>query len=72
MISESIIFRTTKAKPKVKFGVRYLFGPQCEKSPVPININTKAKATKYLWVINFTLISVSTAPPPINKEILWS
>ena len=60
IISELIVFSATKAKAKVKFGVRYLCGPQCEKSAVPININTKAKAKKYFWGINFTLISVST------------
>ena len=42
MIFELITFRITKAKAKVKFGVRYLYGPECEKSSAPININTKA------------------------------
>ena len=42
IISELITFRITKAKAKNKFGVRYLCGPECEKSSVPININTKA------------------------------
>ena len=60
IISELITFRITKAKAKVKFGVRYLCGPKCEKSSVPINIDTKAKAKKYFGGINFTLISVST------------
>ena len=58
IISEFITFRITKAKAKVKFGVRYLCGPECERSSVPININTKAKANKYFSGIRFTLISV--------------
>ena len=33
----------------------------------PININTKAKAKKYFWGINFTLISVST----VIKFAFW-
>ena len=60
MISELITLRITKAKAKVKFGARYLCVPECEKSSVPININTKAKANTYFWGIHFTLISVST------------
>ena len=60
MIFELISFRITKAKAKVKFGVEYLCERECERSSVPININTKAKATHYLGRINFTLIPVAT------------
>ena len=62
MISELITFRITKAKAKVEFRVMSLCGHDCERSSVPININAKAKATKYYRGINFTLISVSTVP----------
>ena len=41
-----ITFRITKAK--VVFGVKYLYENECERSSVPININTRAKATKYV------------------------
>ena len=47
-ISELITFRIAKAKAKVKFGVKYLCKHECERSSVPINISTKAKATIYL------------------------
>ena len=64
MISESITFRITKAKAKVKFGVKYLCKHECETPSVPVNINTKAKATKYFGGINFTLIFAAT--------VVWS
>ena len=35
----------------------------------PSNINTKEKAKKYFWGINFTLISVSTVAPKIHQWI---
>ena len=59
MISELISFRITKAKVKVKFGVKYLWEHKRERSSVPINLHTKAKATKYFGGIHFTLISVA-------------
>ena len=60
-ISELVTFRITKAKAKVNFGVKYLCKHKCERSSVPITINTKAKATTYLLGgINFTLICVAT------------
>ena len=61
IISELITFRFTKTKAKVKFGVKYLCGHKGERSAVPINIDTKAKAKTYFGGINFTLISVSVA-----------
>ena len=61
MISELITFRITKTKAKVKFGVKYQCGPECEKSSLSLNINTKVN--KYFWGMNFTLISVSTVLP---------
>ena len=39
--------------------MKYLCEHECERSSVPININTKAKATIYLG-ISFSLISVVT------------
>ena len=36
MISELITFRITKAKAKVKFGVKYLCGHECERSSVQL------------------------------------
>ena len=42
MISESITFRITKAK--VKFGVKYLYGHQCERSSFQLISKAKAKA----------------------------
>ena len=60
MISELITSRITKAKAKVKPRVKHLCRHKCERSPVSININTKAKATKYFGGNNFTLISVAT------------
>ena len=47
-ISELITHLITKAKAKVKFGVKCLCEHECETSSVPININTIAKVTKYL------------------------
>ena len=58
--SELITFRITKAKAKAKFWVKYLCKHQCQRSSVPININTKAKARTYFRGINFTLISMAT------------
>ena len=66
MISELITFWITKAKAKVKFGVKSLCEHECKVSSVPININAKAKATRYSRGINFTLISVATV------MILWT
>ena len=60
MISELVTFWITKAKAKVKFGVKSLCEHECKVSSVPMNINAKAKATKYSRGINFTLISVAT------------
>ena len=60
IISKLITFRTTKAKTKVNFGVNCLCEHDCETSSVPINVNTKAKATKYLGGLNFTLVCVAT------------
>ena len=60
MISELINFRITKAKAKMKFGVKSLCGHECERSSVQTNFNTKAKAKKYFRGIHFTLLSVST------------
>ena len=54
MISELMTFRIMKAKAKIKYGVKYLCEHECEKSFVPMNIITKAKATKDLGGINFT------------------
>ena len=54
IISELITFRNTKAKAKVKFAGKYLCKHECERSSVPINLNTKAKATKYDWGKTFT------------------
>ena len=59
MISEIITFRVTKAKAEVKFGVKYLCEHERERSSVPINTSMKAKATKYLGGVNFTLICVA-------------
>ena len=36
MVSELITFRITKAKAKVKFGVKYLCGHECERSSVQV------------------------------------
>ena len=38
MISEIIAFRITKAKAKVKFGVKYLYGRECKRSSVWLKI----------------------------------
>ena len=59
IIPELTTFRFTKAKPKVKFRVKYLCGHEGERSSVPISINTKAKAKSYFGGISFTLVSVS-------------
>ena len=57
-VSELMTFRITKAKAKTKSGVKYPCEHECERSSVPININTKAKATmlggellslKFMW-----------------------
>ena len=60
MISEPITFRITKAKAKVKFGVKYLCRHDCERSSVQLISKAKTKAKKYLRGIHVTLISVST------------
>ena len=60
VLSGLITFRITKAKAKAKFGEKYLCGHECERSSVLIDINTKAKTTKYFGGFNFTLVSVST------------
>ena len=51
MISELITLRITKAKAKVKFGVKYLRGHECKRSSVQlISINSKAKAKEYFRI----------------------
>ena len=60
MISKLITFRTTKAKAKGKFGVKYLCGHECERSSVQF-ISIRTRKCFFVWGINFTLISVSTA-----------
>ena len=50
----------TKAKAKVKFGLKSLREHECKVSSVPINITAKAKAKQYSWGIDFTLVSVAT------------
>ena len=47
MISELFTFRIAKAKANAKFGAKYLLEHECERSSVPMNINTKVKETKY-------------------------
>ena len=64
IISELIAIRSTKAKAKVKFGVKYLCKHECERSSVPININTRAKETEHSGGICFTLICVATVARP--------
>ena len=61
MISEFISFRITKAKAKAKviYRVKYLCRHECERLSVPININTKAKATNYFGIY-FALICAGT------------
>ena len=59
IISELIAFRITKAKAKVKFGVKYLCKHQCGRSSVPININTKRESDKIFGGINFTSTSAA-------------
>ena len=54
IISEFITFRITKAKAKVKFGVKCLCEHECERSSAPTDIITKAKAKEYVRGINFT------------------
>ena len=56
MISELITFRITKAKAKVKFGVKYLCGHECERSSVQLTLIRKRKRQNIFG----TLISVST------------
>ena len=60
MISELITFRITKAKVNVKYGLKYLCEHECERSFVPINIISKARPTKYLGGIDFTVTCVAT------------
>ena len=58
--------------------MKYLCKHECERSSAPINMNTKAKATKDFWGIHFTLISVSMvhlsylycSTPPICIAVL--
>ena len=46
MISELVAFRITKAKAKVKFGVKYLCGHECERSSVQlISIRKRKRKT---------------------------
>ena len=74
MISELIAFRITKAK--VKFGVKYRCGHECERSSVQAISIRKRKRQKSFRRINFTLISVSTVfrPFPSNtgKSHPWT
>ena len=48
MISESITFRITKLKAKLKFGVRYLCGPECENHLSKLRSIGKWKRTNIL------------------------
>ena len=68
MISELITFRITKVKAKVDFRARYIRKHECKRSSVPINFNTRAKATKHLGQINFTLICVATVRLPFVMQ----
>ena len=69
IISELMTFGITKAKVNVKFGVKYLCEPECERSSVAITINTRTKTTKYLGKINFTSTCVA---PVVAFALLWS
>ena len=46
MISELITFRNTKAKVKVKFGVKCLCEHECERSSVPIKYQYECESDK--------------------------
>ena len=48
IIPELITFRNAKAKAKVKFGVKHLCKHECERSSVPININTSESDNIFL------------------------
>ena len=48
MISELIIFRITKAKANVKFGVKYLCGHACERSSVQ-SISIRKRKQKHIF-----------------------
>ena len=49
IISELITFRITKAKAKVKFGVRYLCGPECEKIICDNQYQYESESKELFW-----------------------
>ena len=63
-ISELLSFRITKAKAKVKFGVKYPCKYEREGSSVPNHINTKAKTSKCLLVDTLSCVAAVSVRTP--------
>ena len=66
MISEFITFIITKAKAKAKFGVEHLCKHECERSSLPTNISTKAKATEFPCGISLVCLTDFSIPREIG------
>ena len=71
MISELIIFRIMKAKTKVKFGVKYLCGHECERSSVQLISMRKRKRNNILgnqFHFNFRVNGIFLRREVISKK----
>ena len=60
-----------KENAKVESGLKYLCEHECDRSSVPIIINTKAKATNYLGGIDITLKLCGNGRGGLETELRW-
>ena len=67
MISELITFRITKAKAKVKFGVKYLCGHECEISSVQL-ISIRKRKRKNIVKARFLQCGFGREAPKFRFE----